>query len=160
MDEIPKVKVVYGKGEFKLTEQELDRIITIASKKLRNEVISARLGFMPMRRNESGNGLKNETDIKVLKDGYESEFYRAMSEALIYAIETDMLGNYCTKSLPFINASESGMLSKQAQEIVSKRIDSVIRITPLYTKYLHGKLYKPIPLTNKIDYALDNSMAQ
>jgi|GEM_PF-3050844 hypothetical protein len=93
MDEIPKIKVIYGKEEFQLTEQELDRIVAIASKKLRNELISTRLGFgMPIKRNE----LQSENDLRVLKDGYESELYRAMAEPLIYAIENGDLDNYIT----------------------------------------------------------------
>ena len=95
MEEIPKIKVIYGEDEFQLTEQELDRIVAIASKKLRNELISTRLGFgMPIKKNE----LQSENDLKVLKDGYESELYRAMSEPLMYAIENGDLDNYITPS--------------------------------------------------------------
>ncbi|MFH1248719.1 MAG: hypothetical protein V1660_01045 [archaeon] len=90
MEEIPKVKVVYGNEEFELTEQELDRVVAIASKRLRNDLIGARLGFLPVKRNE----LKNENDIKVIKDGYESELYRAMAETMVYAIENGYLDEY------------------------------------------------------------------
>lgn len=134
MEEIPRLKVLYGEEEFELTEQELDRIIAIASKKLRNELISMKLGFMPVKRNE----LRNENDVKVVKDGYESELYRAMSETLVYAIETDMLGNYCTKCLPLIPQNAT----PHAREIDSRIIDSVISIMPHYTKHLHENLHE------------------
>lgn len=134
MEEIPNVKVVYGEEEFELTEQELDRIVAIASKKLRNELISMKLGFMPVKKNE----LRNENDVRVLKNGYESELYKAMSETLVYAIETDMLGNYCTRSLPFISQNAT----PHAREVDSKIIDSVINIVPYYTKHLHENLHE------------------
>lgn len=92
--ETATIKLVYGKEEFELSEQELDRIIAIASKKLRDSVISMKLGFMPIKRNE----LRNENDVKVIKDGYESELYRAMSETLVYAIENGDLDNYLLAS--------------------------------------------------------------
>jgi hypothetical protein len=92
MEEIPKVKVVYGNEEFELTEQELDRVVAIASKRLRNDLIGARLGFLPVKRNE----LKNENDIRVIKDGYESELYKAMAETVVYAIENGYLDEYAS----------------------------------------------------------------
>lgn len=96
MEEIPKLKVIYGKEEFELTEQQLDRIVAIASKKMRNEIIGMRFGFgMPIKKNE----LKNENDITVIKDGYESELYKAMSETLVYAIETGELDYYAVSPL-------------------------------------------------------------
>ncbi len=109
MEEIPKIKVIYGKEEFQLTEQELDRIVAIASKKLRNELISRKFGFgMPIKKNE----LQSENDVRVLKDGYESQLYRAMAEPLMHAIENGDLDNYITlagenKNFPVYHEDES-----------------------------------------------------
>jgi hypothetical protein len=90
MEEEIRVKVVYEDSEFELTEEELDRVIALASKRLRSDIISSRLGLgmFPVK-----NFVTNE-QIKVMKQGYESSFYDAMREALLYAIETDMLENY------------------------------------------------------------------
>lgn len=109
MEEIPKIKVIYGKEEFQLTEQELDRIVAIASKKLRSELISRKFGFgMPIKKNE----LQSENDVSVLKGGYESRLYRAMAEPLMYAIENGDLDNYITladeqKNFPVCREDES-----------------------------------------------------
>lgn len=122
MEEIPKIKVIYGKDEFQLTEQELDRIVAIASKKLRNELISARLGFgMPIKKNE----LQGENDLRVLKDGYESELYRAMSEPLMYAIENGDLDNYITfaneqKNFPVYHEENFPRIDKAAVNALIK----------------------------------------
>lgn len=87
-DEVVKLKVLYNNREYEIDEQELDRIVALASKKLRGEIISSRFGFaMPRIRNFSD-------EVKVMRQGYESSFYNVLKEALVYAIETDMLENY------------------------------------------------------------------
>ncbi len=135
MEEIPKIKIVYGEEEFELTEQELDRVIAIASKRLRDGIISMKLGFNPVKKNE----LRNENDVRVIKGGYESERYRAVSETLAYAIEADMLGNYCTKFLPFAEIQEDINPKNELDSKINRPKTSL----PLdYDKYLHNKFHE------------------
>ncbi len=94
MEEAQKLKIVYGKDEYEIGQQELDRLIAIASKKLRNELISAKLGMgiFPIR--DLASFEKENSNIRVFVDGFESEFYKEMNETLLYAIEEDMLENF------------------------------------------------------------------
>ena len=148
MDEISKVKVVYGNEEFEISEQELDRITTIASKRLRNELIGMKLGFgMPIKKNE----LRNESDIKVLKNGYESEFYKAMAEPLIYAIESGDLDNYSVLS----NGQKIVMPAIENARIDRKAIGE---LNKLKTESVHElfarEMHKMLAMGNKRDILL------
>lgn len=118
MEEIPKIKVVYGGDEFEMTEQELDRITAMTSKRLRDDLVSARLGFMPVKKNE----LRNEKDVKVIKDGYESQLYKAMAETLVYAIETGYLDSYAVPQIKEIQQqiAESPRIDRNAVNTLAK----------------------------------------
>jgi hypothetical protein len=104
MEEV-RVRVIHEKEEYEIGEQELDRIIAIASKRLRDEVVAAKLGIGYFSK---ASFKRDVGEVRVMKDGYESEFYKAMSEALIYAIENGDLDSYKFSAMPvhFVKVAE------------------------------------------------------
>ncbi len=94
MEEAQKLKIVYGEEEYEIGQQELDRVIAIASKKLRNELISAKLGMgiFPIR--DLASFEKENSSIRIFLGDFESEFYKEMNETMLYAIESGMLENF------------------------------------------------------------------
>lgn len=94
MEEIAKVRILYQDKEYELGEQELDRIISITSKRLRGEIVASRFGLGIFSVKDLAEEAKLNPGVRVMKNGFESEFYKAMNETLIYAVETDMLENY------------------------------------------------------------------
>ena len=94
MEEASKISIKYKKEEYEINEQELERLLALSSKKLRNEIIASRLGFGGLAYLSKGSLEANTSEVKVLKEGYESNLYQAMSESLIYALEQGYLDNY------------------------------------------------------------------
>lgn len=94
-----KLKVIYQDKEYELEEQEFDRIIAIASKKLRDEIVASKLGLGIFSVKDLTSEAKLNPGVRVIKNSFDSEFYKAMNETILYAIETDMLENYRTSNL-------------------------------------------------------------
>ncbi len=94
MEEIQRLKIVYRESEYDIGQQELDRVIAIASKRLRDELISAKLGMgiFPIR--DLASLEKENSDIRVFYGEFESEFYKEMNETLLYAIESDIFEGF------------------------------------------------------------------
>lgn len=132
MEETQKLKIVYGKSEYGIGQQELDRVIAIASKKLRNELISAKLGMgiFPIR--DLASLEKENSDIKVFYGEFESEFYKEMNETLLYALESDMLENFRVSKESTEKIQNNGNMPQSDDRLQYKKISykNLISIPP------------------------------
>lgn len=121
-EEIAKVRILYQDAEYELGEQVLDRIIAIASKKLRDEIVTSKLGLGIFSVKDLAEEAKLNPGVRVMKKGFELEFYKAMNETLLYAIETDMLENYKVTELnSSITISSPDLASTTALKSIRER---------------------------------------
>jgi len=69
-----EVEIFYGNKRLKLGKRELDQVIAVVSRKLRNSFFAV---------------IESSDIISVYVDGLKSEFYSNLSEPIIHAIENN-----------------------------------------------------------------------
>ncbi len=89
MEDMENIKILYENKIYEINEQQLDRVIALASKQLRHSLN----GQLDLKTFSILRGMEKET-VKVFKNEHASFLYQEMSPELIYAIEYGLLDEY------------------------------------------------------------------
>lgn len=133
-----EIKILYENKKYELNEQELDRVIALASKMLRCENAIDFINF------------EDEIEIEVFKQGHKSELYGEMKAELIYALEEGMLDNYEKKEAKEERKQKTIIeVQRPKQTRQTKKIRQVKQIIPLISpvwriRTISDNIFRPV----------------
>jgi len=139
------IKVLYENKEYFLDAQELDRVVALASRKIRRE--SENAGLQIGLGAFSVNMAAEKGIIKVFRNGYRSRLYEEMKTELIFAIESGMLENYEQRHKEI--RQELWQVQQQEPEVVVMPVmQRQIQIIPLTSpawrmRFLQDNIFRP-----------------
>ena len=126
-----EIKIVYGTKEYGLmNKQQLDRIIALATKQLRQSTLNGQLSlktFSILR------GMEEES-VKVFIKEHESELYKEMRPEIIYAIESDLLDDYEEKKIEKVK--------KEKPMLVTQHIPTIMKLPRIKIYPLTSPVWK------------------
>lgn len=130
-----EIKILYENKKYELNEQELDRIIVLASKMLRYENAIDFINF------------EDEIDeVAVFRQGHRSELYGEMKAELVYALKEGMFDNYEKKKAKEESKQKAISSEVQKQTRQTKQLKQIIPIvSPIWrVRTISNNIFKPV----------------